>query len=160
MRLIQVHFALVLVVSGLHKLQFGQWWGGVAFWYPLHPPLETTVEAVQRQTVHPWVYLVVLSLAQYVMLAWQIGFPLFAWRRGLWRLVLLGGGVVGWVGSMLIFGQPLFGPVFFVACVSYISPAEWRAVAGWLGRLLPQESAVRSQESGIRGPHAVENVRR
>ena len=39
-RLVQVHFAIVLVVSGLHKLQFGDWWSGVAWWYPLNPPFE------------------------------------------------------------------------------------------------------------------------
>src|SRR5262249_36331231 len=42
LRLLQVHFAIALCVSGLHKLQFGDWWAGVAFWYPLHPPMATT----------------------------------------------------------------------------------------------------------------------
>src|SRR5205807_9315609 len=42
LRLVQVHFAIVLLVSGLHKLQFGDWWSGVAWWYPLNPPFELT----------------------------------------------------------------------------------------------------------------------
>jgi hypothetical protein len=145
MRLLQVHFAIVIVVSGLHKLQFGQWWGGVAFWYPLHPALEATPESIRAEAARPLTYLAFLSLAQYIMLAWELGFPLFAWRRGLWRLVLLGGAVVGWVGSLVIFHQPLFGPIFFVACLSYISPAEWRAAAGLLGRLLPLPREARQR---------------
>src|SRR5262249_51494988 len=37
-RLLQVHLAVAVVASGLHKLQFGDWWQGLALWYPLHPP--------------------------------------------------------------------------------------------------------------------------
>src|SRR5262249_17843092 len=39
LRLLQVHFAVVLVTSALAKTQSGDWWSGCAFWYPLHPPL-------------------------------------------------------------------------------------------------------------------------
>jgi hypothetical protein len=143
MRLIQVNFAIVLVVSGLQKLQFGQWWGGVAFWYPMHPPLEATPDNVRMKGMDPETYLAFLSLAQYVALGWQIGFPLFAWRSGLWRLVLLGGAAIGWLGSILIFRQPLFGPVFFIASLSYITPAEWRGLMSRLGLLLPRSSESR-----------------
>src|SRR5439155_26955419 len=38
LRLLQVHFALIVVTAGLHKLQFGDWWGGVAYWYAVYPP--------------------------------------------------------------------------------------------------------------------------
>src|SRR5262249_51461924 len=88
LRLLQVRLALALGVSGLPKLQFGAWWGGVAFWYPLHPPMATTFADVRSHANDAVTYLFVLSLAQYATLAWQITFPLFAWRCG-WRPVLL-----------------------------------------------------------------------
>src|SRR6516165_1251309 len=99
LRLIQVHLAVVLVTSGLHKLQFGDWWAGVAYWFALNPPLETTPAAVQEYARSAQSYLHLLNAAAYATLFWQIGFPLFAWRRGLWRVVLLGGAVIGWVGT-------------------------------------------------------------
>src|SRR5262249_23695329 len=68
-----------------------------------------------------------LSLAQYVFLAWQITFPLFAWSPR-WRWLLLGGGVLGWLGCAFLYGEPLFGPVYFIGCLSYLTPAELPAL--------------------------------
>src|SRR6516165_10204051 len=90
LRLIQVHLAVVLVTSGLHKLQFGDWWAGVAYWFPLHPPFKTTLAEAMANKPHADAYLSMLNIATYATLAWQIGFPLFAWRPR-WRMVLLGG---------------------------------------------------------------------
>src|SRR5262249_3866844 len=97
-RLLQVHFAIVVLASGLHKLQSGDWWAGVAFWYPLHPPFQTTPESLRAEAAHAQSTLFFLSLAQYLVLAWQLGFPFFAWRRS-WRPGLLGGAVTGWIGG-------------------------------------------------------------
>jgi hypothetical protein len=133
-RLIQVHFAIVFVVAGLHKLQFGDWWYGVALWYALHPAPQTTPEALRAYQGWQMFYLQMLSLTGYLVLAWQIGFPLFAWRRR-WRPVLLGGALVGWLGTSLVYRLPLFGPVVVIACLSYLTPAEWLAVTGWARRL-------------------------
>jgi hypothetical protein len=134
-RLLQVHFALVVVVGALHKLQFGDWWAGVAFWYPLHPPFRVTPEGLRAVSAHATAYLFVLSLAQYVLLAWQLAFPLFAWRKR-WRPVLLGGAVVGWLGSAFLFRQPLFGPVLLLACLAYLTPPEWQRLLSWPARAL------------------------
>src|SRR5207253_5870469 len=84
LRLLQVHFAIVMVSSGLHKLQFGEWWSGAAFWYPLHPPFETTAEKARESVSNPTTYLTYLSVAAYATLAWQLAFPVFAWRPR-WR---------------------------------------------------------------------------
>jgi hypothetical protein len=127
-RLLQVHFAILIVVSGLHKLQFGDWWAGVGLWYPLHPPFSLSAERVRAMAAHADSTLIALSLAQYIMLAWQLGFPAFAWRRR-WRAVLLGGGVVAWAASVLVYGQPLFGPFYLIGCLSYLTPAEWQGLA-------------------------------
>jgi len=135
LRLFQVHFAIVVVTSGLHKLQFGEWWSGAAFWYPLHPPFETTMEQLQREAVNARSVLGMLSLAGYAVLAWQIAFPFFAWKGGWCRVLLLGGGVIGWLGSLFLCRLPLFGPIYFIACVSYLSAAEWQWIAAMLARL-------------------------
>jgi hypothetical protein len=124
LRMLQIHFAIVIVVSGLHKLQFGDWWGGVAFWYPLHPAFSTTPQDIRDLVPVREPYLQVLSVAAYLVLGWQLGFPLFAWRPR-WRPVLLGGAILGWLGTSLVYQLPLFGPVLLIACLSFVTPAEW-----------------------------------
>jgi hypothetical protein len=154
MRLLQVHFALILVVSGLHKLQMGDWWSGVAFWYPLHPVFQTTAEALRQEVPLRTTYLFIISLVAYAVLAWQIGFALFAWRRHWWRAVLLGGAALGWLGLVVVDRLPFFGPLFCVVCLAYLTPAEWRGVASRLARLFrltepaPKE-AVATEEAVV-----------
>jgi hypothetical protein len=133
-RLLQVHMALVVFTSGIHKLQFGDWWGGVAFWYPLYPPFETTLAAAQAHVKDANSYMFLLSTAAYLTLAWQIGFPLFAWRPR-WRPILLGGAAVGWLGTAFLYRLPAFGPAIFIGCLSYLSPAEWERLLGPLARV-------------------------
>jgi hypothetical protein len=135
LRLLQVHFAIVMVVSGLHKLQFGDWWAGVAYWYPLNPPFEVTRESLRAQAPHAQDTLALLSLLQYVALAWQLTFPLFAWRQR-WKFVLLAGGVAGWLGSVVIYRQPLFGPILLLACLCYLRPEDWRRLGALKTRLV------------------------
>jgi len=137
-RLFQVHFAIIVVASGLHKLQFGDWWSGMGLWYPLHPPFSLDAEKLRALTADRWVTWFFHSAIQYPMLAWQLAFPAFAWRRRrLWRILLLGGGVLGWIGCVIVYGLPLFGPFFLIGCLSYLTPAEWH------GLLAPLKAALR-----------------
>jgi hypothetical protein len=142
LRLLQVHLAIIMVVSGLHKLQFGDWWSGVAYWYPLHPPFETTVASARVHAANMETYLGFLSAAAYVTLAWQLGFPLFAWRQRWWRLVLIGGAAVAWVGTGWLYGIPWFGPALFVGCLSYLTPGEWRVAQSGLARLFRRNRSL------------------
>jgi hypothetical protein len=148
LRLLQVHFAIVFVATGIHKLQFGLWWEGMALWYPLHPPMKTTVEDVNSIGQYAATYFFFLTLASYAVLAWEIGFPLFAWRHNL-RLVLLGGGLLGCLGAMFIYRQPTFGPAVMAGCLGFVSSEEWRqwmaTLLRWLGM---SESAQRSGPLG------------
>jgi hypothetical protein len=137
LRLLQVHLAVVLVTSGLHKLQFGEWWAGVALWYPLYPPFQTTPAAARLHAADGESYLATLSLAAYLTLAWQLGFPFFAWRPR-WRVVLLGGALIGWPAAALVLHLPWFGPALFIGSLSYLLPTEWRRLVSWPALLLPR----------------------
>jgi hypothetical protein len=130
LRLFQVHFAIIAVTSGLHKLQFGDWWAGVALWYPLHPPF-TAADKIRPSAVSAEFQMGVLSIAAYAALAWQIGFPLFAWRR-YGRPLLLGGAIVGWLATTFLYELPLIGPAIFLACLGYVTAAEWQWLDSWL----------------------------
>lgn len=135
LRLLQVHMAVVILTSGLHKLQFGEWWAGYAFWYPLFPPFESTLKEAQALTGLQDLFFFVLSAAAYATLAWQIGFPLYAWRPRWWRTVLLGGAFVGMLGTMFLYRIPLFGQAVFVGCLAFVTAEEWQALFTLLPRL-------------------------
>jgi hypothetical protein len=136
LRLLQVHFALVMVTTGLHKLQMGEWWSGVAFWYPSYPPFKATVAMAREHVGDRDIYLSVLSIGAYMVLAWEIGFPFFAWRQGrVWRLLLVGGGAVAWLGTAFIYGLPLMGPAMFMGTMCYVTADEWQRVFAFLMRL-------------------------
>jgi hypothetical protein len=129
MRLLQVHFALIIVVSGLHKLQHGDWWSGIAFWNALHPAFQTTRETLLRERANAPTVMFFLSLIQYGVLAWQLSFPAFAWRSGpIARTILLGGAVLGWAGAAFFLKLPLFGPFTCIGAVCFLRPEEWAAL--------------------------------
>jgi hypothetical protein len=133
LRLLQIHVAIVMVITGLHKLQSPEWWTGLALWYPLHPPMQFTPTSAgsppQVASSLTW-----LGFCAYVVLAWQIAFPAFAWRRR-WRPVLIGGAIIGWIGCVTVYRSPVFGPALVVSCLSYVSDDEWRRLGNLLGRV-------------------------
>lgn len=129
LRLVQIHFVIIVLTSAFHKLQIAEWWSGVAFWFPLHPPFVTTVVNLRDEMARPNVTLFFLSLTQYVALAWQFALPAFAWRSGTaWRILLIGGAAIYWLGVFLVFRLPLFGPFVFLCCLSFLRPEEWAAI--------------------------------
>ncbi len=98
--------------------------------------------------------MLLLSIATYLVLAWQLTFPLFAWRPR-WRVVLLGGAALGWAGSVFLYHEPVFGPVLFLASLTYLTPAEWRWTVERLGRLLGLLSRRRAAGSAAPAPRPV-----
>lgn len=140
-RLFQVHFALIIVTSAVAKLQIPDWWAGVAYWYPLHSPFQTTRDSYVREQTSAALLLGFLGLIQYLVLVWQVGFPAFAWRQGRWRIVTVGGGMVGLLGCLFFFGLPLFGPFYLIGCLSYLGADEWLRIRTWFGERLGRGDA-------------------
>lgn len=145
MRLLQCHFALAVMTSGLHKLQYGDWWSGVALWFPLNSPGEATLASVRDHAADANMYLRMISLASYIILVWQIAFPAFAWRPR-WRLFVLAGGMVGFVGSWVLYKEPDFGFAFVAGCVCFVEASEWRRWSRKLDTALPVESSKQYAE--------------
>jgi hypothetical protein len=150
LRLLQVHFAVVVVTSGLHKLQFGEWWSGGAYWYPMHPPLAMDVAKLNAERASGNFTLFVLSLAAYAALAWQISFPVFAFRRR-WRWLLLSGGAIGWLGATFVYGEPTFGPLYAVCCLSYLTTPEWQRLTSFVSWPFERRTLA-GAELPVRGP--------
>ena len=47
----------------------------------------------------------------------------------MWRILLLGGAAIGWLGTFFVFQLPLFGPFLVLGCLSFLRPEEWAWVA-------------------------------
>jgi hypothetical protein len=141
LRLVQIHFAVAVVTMGLHKLQMAEWWGGVALWYPLNVPSEVTRDTLRKWGTHRDYYLSLISVATYLVLAWQIAFPTFAWRTGRLHGLLIIGGIAGCLGSIFLYQIPVLGPVFLVFCLAYLTDEEWERVTAPMLRLLGRTSA-------------------
>jgi hypothetical protein len=141
LRLLQVHFAIAMVALGLHKLQIREWWTGLAPWFYLNAPYHTNELRARAFAPYRETALVLFGLSTYLTLAWQIAFPAFAWRKGLWRVVLLGGALAAWLACTFLVSLPLFGPLMVIACLGYLTPAEWRRGLG-LAAGLPGVRAV------------------
>src|SRR5262249_8348158 len=135
LRLLQVHVAVVVLTTGFHKLQVGAWWGGVAHWYALYTPFETTQKQLEALQPNASVILFFLNVAAYGTLAWELPFPLWAWRPGWWRIVLVGGALVGWMSTALIYRIPYYGPAMFIGCLAFVREEEWAALGRFLKRL-------------------------
>jgi hypothetical protein len=154
LRLFQVHFAIAMVASGLYKLQIKEWWNGLATWFYINTPFQTTLDDVRSYAPNSGTYLTLFTLASYLALAWQIAFPAFAWRRSV-RPILLGGAAVAWLACAFFVPLPLFGPLMVVACLGYLSPEEWRRVESLAARLPGMrwvQSRLSPAPAGLAGP--------
>lgn len=132
LRLIQIHTAVVVVMSGLDKLQDAEWWAGDALWYPMHPPFEMTTEQIQAILDSQNEELLILyGLAAYATLFWQINFPWLAWLKPT-RWIAVTGAVVGCLGCWFVYRAPIFGPAILIGTLSFVPSTRWqRLVTGW-----------------------------
>jgi hypothetical protein len=165
LRLMQVHFAIIMLATALHKLQYGDWWAGVTFWHFVYPPFDVNADKFYRTYVMSGTtYLIALSALAYLNLAWQLAFPFFAWRPR-WRPLLLGGAAIGWLGSVVLYELPLFGPALCIFCLSYLSAADWHrlasipVLAGLLGRFTRFVPEGNGRSPRSRHGHSVASVR-
>jgi hypothetical protein len=160
LRLLQIHFAIIIVVSGLHKLQIPEWWGGVALWYPLHPTFKTTLESLRAEVPHYATLLFFLSILGYIVLAWQLAFPVFAWRGGRWRIVLLGGALIGWAAMDFLFQLPLVGPFVMICCLSYLRPEEWAWLFGRVKALMTSTAPKAAEPKKVAASSGIQSLKR
>lgn len=158
-RLLQVHFAIIIFTSGVHKLQIGEWWAGDALWFPMHAPMQTSLEQVmaEGQRTNSALLLTLYSLGAYAVLAWELCFPFFIWQRRL-RPWLLVAGITGWIGSWFVYDLPLYGPAILTGCLAFVEPATWRAVIERfsLGRPAPMPAGTALAAPANGGPKSQE----
>lgn len=140
MRLLQVHMAVMMTASGLHKLQISEWWSGTALWLP-RPAFHTSLEEALAVPFAPRLWLIVLSLSACLIITWQVSFPFLMWQRR-WRPTMILAAVMGCAAHAFLYRLPTFGPAVVVGCLTFIGAEQWRRAVGsvkafpWLARWL------------------------
>ncbi len=122
LRLIQIQICVIYAYSGWEKLKGMAWWKGEAIW--------TVIANAQIARWHlDWMsnFPLLISLATYMTLLWEIYFPMAIWIRKLRPWVLLGGLALH-LGIALTVFIPFFGFLMIISYASFLTPNE----ASWI----------------------------
>jgi hypothetical protein len=125
LRLMQVHFCIIYMASGLSKLQGGTWWNGTALWgvmanpsfNPLHLP--AYYEFLRFLCAHRWLWEIVTTGGTLYTLGLEIGFPFLVWSPRL-RWLMIAGAVLLHTGIALVMGLVGFGLFMLCLLLSFV----------------------------------------
>lgn len=140
LKLIQVHVAVIVFMSVLHKFQDPEWWAGDALWYHVYQPFATDVKSLLGQQGRMNGTLIFLSIATYATLIWQLTYPIQPiTRQGRW--IMLAGSLIGWAWCALIAGQPIYGPGILIGSLAALPANHWPT---WILRNATMSSVTNS----------------
>jgi hypothetical protein len=146
-RLLQVHFCVIYLASGLSKLMGSMWWAGTALWFtmanyefaPLNwPDYESFLVFLCH---HRWLWELVVSGGVAYTLALEIGFPFLVWRPGM-RWIMIIGAVALHLGISLSMGLTTFGLMMLAMLLSFVPPPAVRKLVNLLPLARPPAEPV------------------
>ena len=129
-RLMQVQLCVVYAFSGLEKCKGVRWWNGSALWDVL------TMGNMQRWDLSFVAHApILLAAAVYIVLFWEIYFPVLVWVPKLRRPMLLFG-LLMHLGIYVFLNLPTFGFMMISLYVLFLTRAEVEQIvalvrAGW-----------------------------
>lgn len=101
-RLMQVQLCVIYAFAGLEKLKGTRWWDGSAIWDIF------SMGSMQRWDFSFVAHVpVVIAIATYVVLFWEIYFPVLVWHP-VWKRYFLWGGLFMHIGIGLFMSLPAF----------------------------------------------------
>jgi predicted DCC family thiol-disulfide oxidoreductase YuxK len=125
LRLFQLYLCLIYLTAGLGKLQAAAWWDGSAVGKLLgnaeFRPVDLTWLAGARGVE------TAINLATHLTVAFELGYPIFIWRRA-WRPFLLTGAFVLHLGIGLTLGLYEFMFAMLVGNLAFVSGTWLRGV--------------------------------
>jgi len=171
LRLLQIHFCVIYLISGLSKLQGSVWWNGTAVWitmaiYEYCPMQISTYDAFLRfLCAHRWLWETVMTGGVAFTLFAEIGFPFLVWNRKL-RWLMITVGLFLHTGIAMVMGLRTFSLLMVTMLCAFVPQETVDGVRdrlqGWVSRwwpashdpeLLPVNGAVRT--TGARNPPKV-----
>jgi hypothetical protein len=151
-RLMQIHFCVIYLASGLSKLMGSAWWNGTAIWGTVANPEFAALHLRYYHDTISWLarhrVLWELSMTGGAMftLVLEIGFPFLVWNRRLrWLMVI--GAVLLHTGIALFMGLVGFSLMMLALLVSFIPPSTVRQLLGLADRvpsLVPSSTPLAS----------------
>jgi hypothetical protein len=118
LRLIQFQVCVIYVYAGFEKLKGTLWWKGEAVWY--------TVANYQIATMDfSWLahFPILIVLATYSTVLWEVYFPVLIWIQPLKRWVLLYG-ILLHLGIALTVNIPFFAAIMICTYVLFLNNEE------------------------------------
>jgi hypothetical protein len=144
LRLMQIHYCIIYLASGLSKLQGPAWWNGMAVWgtmanYSFAPMTwEPYQEFLKYLSSHRPLWEIITTGGTYFTLVLEISFPFLVWRPKL-RWLMIIGAVMLHTGIGLIMGLATFSLCMMCLLLAFVPPQTLHAFVNALqhrGRLL------------------------
>jgi hypothetical protein len=153
-RLMQIHFCIIYLASGLSKLMGPAWWNGTAVWYTVANPefsalhLRYYLDLMTWLASHRILWEICITGGTAFTLILEISFPFLVWNRR-WRWLMVIGAVLLHTGIALLMGLVGFSLMMLALLVSFIPPSTVRQLLGLAERVpsllptaAPQTAAV------------------
>jgi hypothetical protein len=139
-RMMQIHFCIIYLASGVSKLMGSAWWNGTAIWGTVANPEFAALHLKYYHDMIAWLarHRVLWELSMtggaVFTLALEIGFPFLVWNRRLrWLMVI--GSVLLHTGIALFMGLVGFSLMMLALLVSFIPPSAVRQLLGLADRV-------------------------
>lgn len=139
-RLMQIHFCIIYLASGLTKLQGSAWWNGWATWgvtanyefNALH--LKYYQDLIRWLCGHRVLWEICMTTGTMFTLTVEISFPFLVWNRRL-RWLMVTGAVLLHTGIALVMGLTSFSLMMLALLLSFVPPSTVRQLLGLADRV-------------------------
>jgi hypothetical protein len=139
-RLMQIHFCIIYLASGLSKLMGSAWWNGWATWGVIANPefnalhLNYYHALISWLSAHRVLWEVAMTANVAFTLVLEIGFPFLVWNRRL-RWLMVTGAVILHTGIALCMGLTSFSLMMLALLLSFIPSSTVRELLGLAERV-------------------------
>ena len=129
-RLVQIHFMIIYLSSGLSKLKGTMWWNTTATWFTLanpeftplnHPIYEKILRLCAGYKPLMWI---IYAVVDYFTLFLEISLPFLVWSRA--RPVIVIAAIFLHAGIAMVMGLTVFGLLMLTLLLSYVSATTIR----------------------------------
>jgi hypothetical protein len=139
-RLMQIHFCIIYLASGLSKLQGPSWWNGTALWYVVANyeftslRLDYYYKLISWLSGHRMLWEIAMTGGAAYTLVLEISLPFLIWNPRL-RWLMVTGAVLLHTGIALVMGLTSFSLMMLALLVSFIPPTTVRQLLGMAERV-------------------------
>jgi len=137
LRLLQIHFCIIYLASGMSKMQGAAWWNGTALWqtvanYEFAPPAFAFFTPMLRfLTEHRWMWELAMSGGCLFTIALELGLPFLIWNPR-WRWLCIIGAVLLHTGIAVMMGLNAFSLFMICIVLSFVPAAVVKERLDWL----------------------------